>query len=61
MSYLKHFVTGYTFVLDIHVNFVDVRDVSIAHVNALDAGENGGRYCSQKGMWMKEMGLKLPL
>lgn len=60
MSYLKHFVTGPPFVLDIHVNFVDVRDVSIAHVNALDAGENGGRYIvHKKGMWMKEMGLKL--
>ena len=48
MSYLKHFVTGTPFVLDIHVNFVDVRDVSIAHVNALDAGENGGRYIVHK-------------
>ena len=57
MSYLKHFVKGPPFVLDVHINFVDVRDVAIAHVNALDKGENGKRYIIHKeGLWMKEIG-----
>ena len=57
MSYLKHFVKGPPFVLDVHINFVDVRDVAIAHVNALDKGENGRRYIIHKeGLWMKEIG-----
>ena len=57
MSYLKHFVKGPPFVLDVHINFVDVRDVAIAHVNALDKGENGQRYIIHKdGLWMKEIG-----
>lgn len=57
MGYLKHFVKGPPFVLNIHINFVDVRDVAIAHVNALDEGENGGRYLIHSGgMWMREIG-----
>ena len=57
MSYLKHFARGPPFVLDVHINFVDVRDVAIAHVNALDRGENGNRYIIHKeGLWMKEIG-----
>ncbi len=57
MSYLKHFVKGPPFVLDIHINFVDVRDVAVAHVNALDLGNDRQRYILHKqGMWMKEMG-----
>lgn len=60
MSYLKHFVKGPPFVLDIHINFVDVRDVAKAHVNALDLGEDRERYIiHKKGMWMKEIGLEL--
>ena len=60
MSYLKHFVTGPPFVLDIHVNFVDVRDVAVAHVNALELGEDRSRYIIHKtGMWMNEMGKEL--
>lgn len=57
MSYLKHFVKGPPFVLDVHINFVDVRDVAIAHVNALEMGEDRERYIIHKqGLWMKEIG-----
>jgi len=60
MSYLKHFATGPPFVLDIHVNFVDVRDVAIAHVNALEIGKDRSRYIIHKsGMWMNEIGERL--
>ena len=60
MSYLKHFVSGPPFVLDINVNFVDVRDVALAHVNALENGTNESRYLiHNKGLWMKEIGLLL--
>ncbi len=60
MSYLKHFVKGPPFVLDIHINFVDVRDVAIAHVNALEKGVDRSRYIiHKKGMWMNEIGKKL--
>jgi len=60
MSYLKHFVRGPPFVLDIHINFVDVRDVAIAHVNALELGRDRQRYILHKqGMWMNEIGREL--
>jgi len=60
MEYLKHFVKGPPFVLNVHINFVDVRDVAIAHVNALEMGENGGRYLIHSGgLWMREIGLLL--
>jgi len=60
MSYLKHFVNGPPFVLDINVNFVDVRDVALAHVNALERGFDKERYLiHNKGLWMKEIGLLL--
>lgn len=60
MSYLKHFVQGPPFVLDIHINFVDVRDVAIAHVNALELGRDRQRYIlHQQGMWMNEIGREL--
>lgn len=60
MSYLKHFVSGSRFVLDINVNFVDVRDVALAHVNALEVGVDKERYLiHNKGLWMKEIGLLL--
>ncbi len=57
MSYLKHFKGKFPFLLNIHVNFVDVRDVAKAHVNALDLGENGSRIIIHKeGLWLKEIG-----
>ena len=57
MSYLKHFVRGPPFVLNVHINFVDVRDVAVAHVNALEMGEDRQRYILHKeGLWMKEIG-----
>jgi len=60
MSYLKHFVKGPPFVLDIHVNFVDVRDVAYAHVNALDLGVDRSRYIIHKeGMWLNDIGKTL--
>ncbi len=60
MSYLKHFASGSRFVLNIHINFVDVRDVAIAHVEALNKGKDRSRYIiHKKGMWMKEIGLML--
>ena len=60
MSYLKHFVKGPPFVLDIHVNFVDVRDVAYAHVNALEMGVDRSRYIIHKeGMWLNDIGKTL--
>ena len=60
MSYLKHFIKGPPFVLDVHINFVDVRDVAAAHVNALTKGVDRERYIIHKeGMWMKEIGQTL--
>ena len=60
MSYLKHFIKGPPFVLDVHINFVDVRDVAVAHVNALTKGVDRERYIIHKeGMWMKEIGQTL--
>ena len=60
MSYLKHFAKGPPFVLDLHINFVDVRDVALAHVNALEKGENKRRYLTHTSdMWMKDIGLVL--
>jgi nucleoside-diphosphate-sugar epimerase len=60
MSYLKHFTGKLPFVLDIQVNFVDVRDVAKAHVNALDLGENGGRFLiHNKSLWFNEIGCVL--
>ena len=62
MAYLKHFCGKIPFVLDIHVNFVDVRDVAVAHVNALECGEDKGRYIiHKKGLWMNEIGQILNL
>ena len=62
MSYLKHFAKGPPFVLDVHINFVDVRDVAIAHVNALTMGEDRERYIIHKeGLWMKQIGKFCPL
>jgi dihydroflavonol-4-reductase len=60
MSYLKHFVSGPPFILDLNINFVDVRDVAIAHVNALEMGDNGGRHIiHSSSLSMKEIGMVL--
>ena len=60
MAFLEHFVNGPPFVLDIHVNFVAVRDVAYAHVNALEMGEDRARYIIHKdGLWLKEIGQAL--
>lgn len=60
MSYLKHFNSGPPFVLKIHINFVDVRDVAKAHINALSNGRDGARYLlHNRGMWMYEIGTEL--
>ena len=57
MSYLKHYVNGPPFVLDFNINFVDVRDVALAHINALTMGENHRRYITHTSdMWMNEIG-----
>lgn len=60
MAFLEHFVKGPPFVLDIQVNFVDVRDVAYAHVNALEMGVDRARYIIHKdGLWLKEIGQAL--
>ena len=60
MSYIKHFVKGPPFVLDFNVNFVDVRDVAEAHVNALEMGKDRARHLIHaRGMWMKDIGVAL--
>ena len=60
MSYLKHFVSGPPFILDLNINFVDVRDVAIAHVNALEMGDNGGRHIiHSSSLSMKEIGISV--
>ncbi|MDC0055897.1 SDR family NAD(P)-dependent oxidoreductase [Deltaproteobacteria bacterium] len=57
MSYMKHFLKGPPFVLNIHINFVDVEDTARAHVAALEKGSEGGRYLIHSGgMWMREIG-----
>ena len=57
MTYLKHYVKGPPFVLDFNNNFVDVRDVALAHINALTMGDNYRRYITHTSdMWMNEIG-----
>ena len=57
MGYIKHFVKGPKFVLKSSLEFVDVRDVALAHVNALEHGDDGQRYILHAHrMWMKEVG-----
>ena len=57
MGYIKHFVKGPKFVLKSSLEFVDVRDVALAHVNALEYGDDGERYILHAHrMWMKEVG-----
>ena len=60
MAYLKHFTGRLPFVLHTYLNFVDVRDVANAHVAAIEAGEDGGRYILHKeGLWMRDIGRSL--
>ena len=60
MSYLKHFTSGPPFVLKLNINFVDVRDVATAHINALTNGNDGARYLLHNhSMWMQEIGTEL--
>jgi len=57
MSYMKHFLKGPPFVLNIHINFVDVEDTARAHIAALDNGYDGNRYLIHSGgMWMQDIG-----
>ena len=57
MAYIKHFVKGPKFVIKSSLEFVDVRDVALAHVNALELGDNGQRYILHAHrMWMGEIG-----
>jgi dihydroflavonol-4-reductase len=57
MSYVDHLVKGSPpFTLKSHINMVDVRDVAIAHVNALSLGNNGQRYLLHAGsLWQRDM------
>ncbi|HIK78430.1 MAG: hypothetical protein CXT69_04345 [Methanobacteriota archaeon] len=57
MSYVDHLVKGSPpFTLKSHINMVDVRDVAIAHVNALSLGKNGQRYLLHAGsLWQRDM------
>ena len=42
--------------MPIHINIVDVSDVAVAHVRALDKGVDSGRYLVVGGdMWMKDV------
>ncbi len=60
MAYMKHFKGKLPFVLNSHLNFVDVRDVADAHIAALTKGPNGKRIIVHtRGMWMKEIGMEL--
>lgn len=57
MAYLNHYVGRVPFVLNSHLNFVDVRDVALAHVHAMDLGQDKARYIlHSQGMWMNEIG-----
>lgn len=57
MAYIKHFVKGPKFVIKSSLEFVDVRDVALAHVNALELGDDGQRYILHAHrMWMHEVG-----
>ena len=57
MAYIKHFVKGPKFVIKSSLEFVDVRDVALAHVNALELGDAGQRYILHAHrMWMREVG-----
>ena len=57
MAFLKHFVKGPPFVLDIHVNFVDVRDVADMNLLAMTRSEAAGErfICSESSLRMIEI------
>ena len=60
MAYLNHFAGKLPFVLNAHLNFVDVRDVADAHIAAMTVGPDGGRMILHaEGMWMSEIGHEL--
>lgn len=60
MAYLNHFTGRLPFVLNTHLNFVDVRDVADAHIAAMTKGPDGGRMILHtRGMWMNEIGHEL--
>jgi dihydroflavonol-4-reductase len=60
MAYLKHFAGRMPFVLNAHLNFVDVRDVADAHIAALTKGKDRARFIVHtNGMWMREVGQTL--
>ena len=60
MAYLNHYFGKVPFVLNSHLNFVDVRDVALAHIHAIDLGQDGARYIlHNRGMWMNEIGKTL--
>ena len=60
MAYLNHYRSKMPFVLNSHLNFVDVRDVALAHIQALTLGQDKARYIlHRKGMWMNEVGKTL--
>ncbi len=57
MTILDHLMKRkYPFLVKMHVNIVDVRDVAKAHVKALSMGPDGGRYIVyNKSLWMPEI------
>ena len=57
MTILDHLMKRkYPFLVKMHVNIVDVRDVARAHVKALSEGPDGGRYIVYNdSLWMPEI------
>ncbi len=57
MTILDHLLKRkYPFLVKMHVNIVDVRDVAKAHVKALTDGPDGGRYIVYNdSLWMPEI------
>ena len=57
MTILDHLMKRkYPFLVKMHVNIVDVRDVAKAHVKALTMGPDGGRYIVyNESLWMPEI------
>ena len=57
MTILDHLLKRkYPFLIKMHVNIVDVRDVARAHANALTEGPDGGRYIVyNSSLWMPEI------
>ena len=57
MTILDHLLKRkYPFLVKMHVNIVDVRDVAKAHVKALTVGPDGGRYIVYNdSLWMPDI------